>query len=971
MFKIIINNQNMETPLSFESYSAGEINLILRDLGESETLNVKDLLTKHNMVQHTIKKNKKKTISKKELIIQKNNLKKDDKLAKRDDERLDYFKGLSKFNTDLFKELSNFETEGGKLKMKLKLLKLAYSKKLTKHIINLYLQVLRDSYADKSDKKLVKKITKYMNKIDYKKLQFKELSNELSPLDFYNDYEKKLDDWQLTVLRYMDKGKSVLITAPTSCGKTWLSLYPGIIGKRVLFIVPTNALVYQVGSMFAKFATIPMMITNDWCYGTNTNIVVGTPESIEDKLPALGNDFDTIIFDEIHNLNHLKLSQFYERLIKIFADKQIIALSATIGKPAKLMKWLQSINKKEFKLVSYSTRFLNLQRQLFINNKLLQLHPISCLNIDDINTGYLMNNLPMTPVDCVKLYESLYEILPHKMDGLDVKDIFSGNNRRLSLDDAREYEVLLKNKLIELKTTNIDAINKLLDKFKIDDTDNKEANLYALFKEIKEKNLIPCIVFQQNTSYCKEIYCKLVNYLEKIEELNYPYYYQNLEYRQKYYMDVEKIMKKFRSNLKLPQDLTNPIQFIEDEMERKKEAVTAKFTIDFVKIVERQLKTIQNSEKDEKIINIQRNNLQQDLQEFMVNPKLKYIDVFQKHKDFCLNYDNPMSAEKIREIRRTIGSKLGINVTYTNAFMQGLKRGIGIYTKHMPPIYNMTVQRLAQNGELGFVVADERLALGINMPFRSTCILGYKDSKYFSTHNYLQMIGRAGRRGKDSQGHLIFANVDWRMLMKSELTEIKSEYEHIENYNVLGEFTADFKNTMGNIFTHQMDQEQVYDSAINKTFYNKKVMVKKMVDGVELEEYETVPHSVLNTILWKLRVYNERGKNLCDSLFNLNNQFRVESSHKSIKKLTHYLLDTLFINVENKKTQVTNIISFNKLVDNSYEEYMLLYEIMKIIKTIYNSLINDEGDNYKFLNTHLKITFKFFKEIIFNSNDLN
>ena len=83
-----------------------------------------------------------------------------------------------------------------------------------------------------------------MNKIDYKKLQFKELSNELSPPDFYNEYEKKLGWWQIKVLNYIDRKKVYLITA--LLGKIWLSLYPGIVGKKVLFIVPTDALVYQV-----------------------------------------------------------------------------------------------------------------------------------------------------------------------------------------------------------------------------------------------------------------------------------------------------------------------------------------------------------------------------------------------------------------------------------------------------------------------------------------------------------------------------------------------------------------------------------------------------------------------------------------------------------------------------------------------------------------------------------------------------
>jgi len=965
----------MTSPLYFSSYSDSEINIILRDLGESENLNVKDLLTKHDKQKKTCSKKKTK-LSKKELIIQKNKLKKGDKLNKRDDERLGYYANLHRFDASLFNELPNFETDSGKLKMKLKLLKLAYDKSMTKHVINLYLQVLRDEYESKSDKKLIKRITKFMNKIDYKKLQFKELSNELSPLDFYNDYEKSLDSWQLKVLKYIDNGDSVLITAPTSCGKTWLSLYPGIKGKKVLFLVPTDALVFQVSSMFAKFATIPMMITDDWCYGTNTNIVVGTPESIEDKLPALGNDFDVVVFDEIHNLNNLNLSQYYERLIKIFADKQILALSATIGDAPKLLKWLQKINEKKFKLVTYTTRFLNLQRQLFMNNKLVKLHPMSCLSLTDINRHYLMNNLPMTPYDCVQLYEALYEILPDKMNGLDVKEVFSGNNRRLSLDNAREYEVLLKNKLLELTESNSTEIIKILDKFKIDDSDNKEANLYALFKEIKEKNLIPCIVFQQNTSYCKEIYSKLVHYLEKLEELNYPYYYDNLEYRQKCFLASEKEIKKFRATIKLPKDITNPVQFMDDKIETKREELNAKFLENYIKNIDRKIKTLQKSNADAKIINIQVTNLKKELQEFISNPKLKYIDVFQKHKDFCLNYENPMSAEKIREIKRTIQSKLGINVTYTNAFMQGLKRGIGIYTKHMPPVYNMTVQRLAQNGELGFVVADERLALGINMPFRSTCILGYKDSKTFDTHTYLQMIGRAGRRGKDCEGHNIFANVDWRMLMKSELSEIQSKYKHIENYNVLAKFTDNFSHTVGNIFKYKMNEKRdesnnISSLPINDKFYSKKILVRK--DSVKdiTDEYEIIPDGVLNAILWKLRIYNKEGKKLCDNLFNLNNEFRISTDHNTIKKLTNIIMNIIHPDSKDNKDKLNNIIRLSKLVENSYEEYMIVYEFMKIIKTIYNSLINDIDNNYKFLNIHLKYTFHFFKTIIFNSNDLN
>ena len=68
----------MAAQLNFESYSDSEINLILRDLGESETLNVKDLLTKH---KHTKNKKIKKNKSKKDLIIEKNKNKKKKKIV--------------------------------------------------------------------------------------------------------------------------------------------------------------------------------------------------------------------------------------------------------------------------------------------------------------------------------------------------------------------------------------------------------------------------------------------------------------------------------------------------------------------------------------------------------------------------------------------------------------------------------------------------------------------------------------------------------------------------------------------------------------------------------------------------------------------------------------------------------------------------------------------------------------------------
>tara|TARA_B100000963_G_scaffold113772_1_gene99018 strand:+ start:525 stop:3341 length:2817 start_codon:yes stop_codon:yes gene_type:complete len=935
--------------LQFEHYEDDEINIILRDLSESENLNVKELFE-----ERTAEEEGSRLSSSALKFIEKNKARSNAKAIDRDNQRLRYFKDLSSFRRSLFDEIPNFETENGKKKFKLKLLRLAYEEKLEKHMINLYLQVLDDQY-DKEDSKTMRRVGRVMDKIDYKRMQFEKLSNELHPLDFYNEHPKTLDEWQLRVIRFINNNESVIVSAPTSCGKTWLAIYPGVIGKSLLFLVPTDALVFQVGALLNKYTSSqPILMTNEAVYGSNPKIIVGTPKKVEDLLPVVGTDFDYVVYDEIHNLNDPDIGEYYERLLEVFSDKPTLALSATIGDPNSLVNWMSQFHEREINLVTYSTRFLNLQRKIFQNNKLINIHPMACLTLDDINHSYLSGNLPMTPPDCVQLFESLKEIFPDEMKDLKVKTYFPQDNRRLSLDDSRQYESSLKNKLIQLKETNPEEIQQIINKYNVE-TEMGDINLYNLFKEIKTKNLIPCIVFQINTGYCREIFVKLVGYLEKLETLNYPYHYENLEFRLEHYKKAEEEVKKFKENIKVDRDVYNAREYIEDKVEKKRAELLNTFTDLFQKKIQRQLHSItKNTNINDRVKRTQISNLKSEYMKYMKCPTLGYVDVYQKHEDFCLNSDSPMSADKIREIKRTIKSKMGIDVSYTNVFMQGLKRGLGIYTKHMPPVYNMIVQRYAQNGELGFVVADDRLALGINMPFRSTCILGYKDSIEFENHKYMQMIGRSGRRGKDAEGHIIFANVDWKNLMKSELSTIVSDYKFIKNYRVISEFTDKFDDKLDNIFNFPMnieDQDNNFSEESNKEFFK---------------------YSNLNKVLWKLREYNNKAIDLCRGLMEFDMNMRVEKNHHSIVKTINFVSDKLFD--ENHKLVLLEILRNKKLRETDYTEFIIIKEFLRVLIEIHNSLINSsnsEDYSYQFAVEHLKHTFNVMKKIVLNSNDLN
>ena len=104
----------------------------------------------------------------------------------------------------------------------------------------------------------------------------------------------------------------------------------------------------------------------------------------------------------------------------------------------------------------------------------------------------------------------------------------------------------------------------------------------------------------------------------------------------------------------------------------------------------------------------------------------------------------------------------------------------------MPDEYNWILQRLMSEKKLGIVISDRTLCLGIDLPIRSVALSGYKDPNY-TTSDYLQMSGRAGRRGHDNQGNIIFHGIpNYLELMKGNLPKlVGSQVKLGESYSVI------------------------------------------------------------------------------------------------------------------------------------------------------------------------------------------
>ncbi|KAG7672839.1 hypothetical protein Ndes2437B_g02819 [Nannochloris sp. 'desiccata'] len=100
------------------------------------------------------------------------------------------------------------------------------------------------------------------------------------------------------------------------------------------------------------------------------------------------------------------------------------------------------------------------------------------------------------------------------------------------------------------------------------------------------------------------------------------------------------------------------------------------------------------------------------------------------------------------------------------AAVPALAAGLASHHAGCLPGWKALVERLFQRGVVKAVFATETLAAGINMPARTTLLSALsrrRDNGIASlTHNeLLQMAGRAGRRGYDTQGYCVIVQSRW------------------------------------------------------------------------------------------------------------------------------------------------------------------------------------------------------------------
>ncbi|XP_067885360.1 probable ATP-dependent RNA helicase DDX60 isoform X2 [Heterodontus francisci] len=596
------------------------------------------------------------------------------------------------------------------------------------------------------------------------------------------------DTWQRELLDAVDNNESAVIVAPTSSGKTYASYYcmekvlrtsdTGV----VVYVAPTKALVNQVvATVYGRFTkSLPQGMVVCGCFTRdyrnhveNCQVLVTVPQCLEILLlsPHLQDwtkRMKYVIFDEVHCLGGEIGAEVWEHLLVIIRCP-FLALSATISNPEDLTEWLQSVKTywerversleepsststsqkskrkqqvevgkggQSFKvrLVIYEERYNDLEKYLcdLKDNeyKFIPYHPCAALTVNHIKNYGIPSDLALSPPECLRLYDTMVQVFPQwpRAQELEPEEYESFKNKVVIRKcDVRKYEAELKRELsgwVEagLKCKVEDVLLLLDPTTERTFSQDQKKNFPLLVEKLQKMNALPALFFVFDIQIVENFAYELVQHL--MEKLN---------------------SKRKPDDAKTKLQLKNKLQKLSKHLE-KEETLTKP--------------TRKQSEQ-------------------LILYQTEYDMLYKKYQKHC-ELPPDCTLAPIATADKKLLDKIFFRMRKAHVsqlYQDMLLRGIGCHHASLNMRIRQAVEMLFRRGFVKVVSATSTLALGINMPCKTVVFLN--DSVHLDALNYRQMSGRAGRRGMDNIGNVIFFNVPLpkvKRLIKANVPQLKGQF---------------------------------------------------------------------------------------------------------------------------------------------------------------------------------------------------
>lgn len=563
----------------------------------------------------------------------------------------------------------------------------------------------------------------------------------------------------------------------------------------LVYVAPTKALVNQIAAeVQARFSksfshgggkSVWAIHTRDYRINncTGCQILITVPHILQIMLlsPSNAKSWSSrvkrIIFDEIHSIGQADDGVVWEQLL-LLAPCPIIALSATVGNPQAFSNWLsltQQANGNELKMIEHKTRYSDLRKYiynpptLFAFNGLSEPVQLATLGLDnsphmtfmhpvasliDRSRG-MPDDLTLEPRDCLALWRSMDK---HKTKDFPLED---GLNPSVALpqltakSDVIRWEANLKETLKGWMKDSQSPFDKVLNELSTNihnstcsplqktSTESPELDTSRTVKassildttlplicSLHEQGALPAIFFNYDRSWCEKLCQHLLAELQEAEER---------------WKSFSTVWKKTIADWKAW---------------KKTEEKRAKI---------KPLKGKQSSNDDgERLSRTER------LRDSAPSESSPY-DSFDP--------DEPVSGFHLADMKCLTRSEFDAYAmelrkrSIPGWLIDGLKRGIGVHHSGMNRKYRQVCEILFRKGYLRVVIATGTLALGINMPCKTVVFSG--DSVFLTALGFRQAAGRAGRRGFDFLGNVVFQCIAYSKvcrLLSSKLPDLNGHF---------------------------------------------------------------------------------------------------------------------------------------------------------------------------------------------------
>ena len=492
-----------------------------------------------------------------------------------------------------------------------------------------------------------------------------------------------------------------------------------------------------------------------------------------------------IILDEIHSIGQAEDGVVWEQLL-LLAPCPIIALSATVGHPEDFNSWLTSTQQSsgfETSMIIHQHRYSDLRKFVYSPPKrfafrgladrpsfatlgldglqgLAYIHPVASL----VNKSRGMpDDLSLEARDCLSLYQSMFR---HQTEEFPIDPSLSDSYKNLPkiirkadiikweaslkkllkawmMNDKSPFEMVLEelSRSMEI-TANIEkqvskgtvSDNRDNDMLSID-PDDLYATTLPLLCKLHERDALPAIFFNYDRHKCESI-CKAV--IQQLAEAE----------------------TQWKSSSPAWKTKLNGFE--------KWKAEEAK------RLGKRQAKKVPGKKG------------KGDNEDDDPSSKMdKMQDAASEEGAPYANFDPDAPVDGFHFAARQKAEISELNMYYGQMkwrglpswLTDGLQRGIGVHHAGMNRKYRQVVEMLFRKGYLRVVIATGTLALGINMPCATVVFSG--DSIFLTALNYRQAAGRAGRRGFDLLGNVVFQNISHGKicrLLSSRLPDLNGHF---------------------------------------------------------------------------------------------------------------------------------------------------------------------------------------------------